>query len=66
MEGATAAETLLRRGPTPNKRGGALPTKTNCDVIRESMSGITRHTRNAIVILITNPLDTMVYIAENE
>ncbi|MDJ0933285.1 hypothetical protein [Breoghania sp.] len=30
------------------------------------MSGITKYTKDAIVILITNPLDTMVYIAENE
>lgn len=44
----------------------ALLTRTNCEVIREVMTGITRFTREAIVILITNPLDTMVYIAENE
>ncbi|MBS1165014.1 MAG: lactate dehydrogenase [Proteobacteria bacterium] len=44
----------------------ALLTKANCGVIREVMADITRHTRDAIVILITNPLDTMVYIAENE
>ncbi|WP_319410824.1 hypothetical protein [uncultured Cohaesibacter sp.] len=43
-----------------------LLTKTNCEVIREVMTGITRYTKEAIVILITNPLDTMVYIAENE
>ncbi|WP_319771866.1 hypothetical protein [Breoghania sp.] len=43
-----------------------LLTKTNCAVIRDVMAGITQHTRDAIVILITNPLDTMVYIAENE
>ena len=44
----------------------ALLTKANCVVIREVMAGITRYTKDAIVILITNPLDTMVYIAENE
>ncbi|WP_331774315.1 lactate/malate family dehydrogenase [Sulfurospirillum sp. 1612] len=44
----------------------ALLTQTNCSVIREVMSGITQYTKEAIVILITNPLDTMVYIAENE
>ena len=44
----------------------ALLTKTNCEVIREVMTGITKYTSEAIVILITNPLDTMVYIAENE
>nr|WP_321457918.1 hypothetical protein [uncultured Cohaesibacter sp.] len=43
-----------------------LLTKTNCEVIREVMAGITKYTKDAIVILITNPLDTMVYIAENE
>ncbi|WP_321341617.1 hypothetical protein [Breoghania sp.] len=43
-----------------------LLTKTNCSVIRQVMAGITKYTKDAIVILITNPLDTMVYIAENE
>lgn len=41
-------------------------TKINCEVIRGVMSNITKHTKEAIIILITNPLDTMVYIAENE
>lgn len=44
----------------------ALLTTTNCEVIRSVMRGITEYTKEAIVILITNPLDTMVYIAENE
>lgn len=56
--------------PNPDDPEGepdrTLLTKTNCEVIREVMSGITKYTREAIVILITNPLDTMVYIAENE
>lgn len=43
-----------------------LLTKMNCEVIREVMTGITKYTKEAIIILITNPLDTMVYIAENE
>ncbi|WP_284036800.1 L-lactate dehydrogenase [Neobacillus sp. 114] len=38
----------------------------NAEVIREVMTGITKYTKDAIIILITNPLDTMVYIAENE
>lgn len=38
----------------------------NAGVIREVMSGITQYTNSAVIILITNPLDTMVYIAENE
>lgn len=56
--------------PDPqNPRGEpdrTLLTKTNCQVIRQVMAGITQYTKDAIVILITNPLDTMVYIAENE
>lgn len=38
----------------------------NARVIREVMAGITAHTRDAVIIFITNPLDSMVYIAENE
>lgn len=56
--------------PDPNDPKGepdrTLLTKKNCEVIREVMTGITKYTKEAIVILITNPLDTMVYIAENE
>lgn len=56
--------------PDPNDPEGepdrTLLTKMNCEVIREVMTGITKYTKEAIVILITNPLDTMVYIAENE
>lgn len=56
--------------PDPDKPQGepdrTLLTKTNCEVIREVMTGITKYTKEAIIILITNPLDTMVYIAENE
>ncbi|WP_067724585.1 L-lactate dehydrogenase [Oceanobacillus damuensis] len=44
----------------------ALLAGENAEVIREVMAGITTYTKDAIVILITNPLDTMVYIAENE
>ncbi|RLL39990.1 L-lactate dehydrogenase [Oceanobacillus piezotolerans] len=44
----------------------ALLAGVNAEVIREVMQGITTYTKEAIVILITNPLDTMVYIAENE
>jgi len=38
----------------------------NAEVIREVMAGITKYTKDAILIMITNPLDTMLYIAENE
>lgn len=48
---------------TPDR---ALLAEENAKNIREVMRGITQYTKEAIVILITNPLDTMVYIAENE
>lgn len=56
--------------PNPNDPQGrpdrTLLTATNSAVIRAVMAGITQYTKAAVVILITNPLDTMVYIAENE
>lgn len=56
--------------PDPNDPKGepdrTLLTKTNCEVIRGVMRGITKYTKDAVIIFITNPLDTMVYIAENE
>lgn len=48
---------------TPDR---TILTKTNAAVIREVMAGITRYTKEAVIILITNPLDTMTYIAQNE
>src|SRR5699024_4283598 len=44
----------------------ALLTDVNSKVVREVMEGITTYTKEAIIILITNPLDTITYIAENE
>ncbi|TFJ91937.1 L-lactate dehydrogenase [Lentibacillus salicampi] len=44
----------------------ALLAKENGEIIREVMTGITQYTNEAIIIFITNPLDSMVYIAENE
>lgn len=48
---------------TPDR---ALLAETSSEVIREVMTGITEYTKDAVIILITNPLDSMVYIAENE
>jgi L-lactate dehydrogenase len=44
----------------------ALMGKENAIEIRKIMAGITKHTKDAIIILITNPIDTITYIAENE
>lgn len=62
-----AGPSMLPDPDDPTKQPDrSLLTKVNCKVIREVMNGITKYTKEAIVILITNPLDTMVYIAENE
>ncbi|GER66587.1 L-lactate dehydrogenase 2 [Weizmannia acidilactici] len=47
----------------PDRAGLAV---TNAAVIREVMAGITKYTKEAVIIFITNPLDTVVYIAEND
>jgi malate dehydrogenase len=37
---------------------------TNGNIIRQVMENVMRHSPDAIVILVTNPLDTMVYLAK--
>jgi malate dehydrogenase len=37
---------------------------TNARIIREVIENVVEHSPNAIVILVTNPLDTMVYLAK--
>src|SRR5699024_6568763 len=44
----------------------AILAEENAGNIREVMRGITTYTKEAVIILITNPLDAMVYVAENE
>ncbi len=53
------------KDPTGRPDRSLLAT-ANAAVIREVMTGITSFTRDAYVLLITNPLDTVVWIAENE
>jgi L-lactate dehydrogenase len=71
-ECADADVIICAAGPSMLKSGeDAMPDRAklasvNSEIIREVMTGITKYTKDAIVILITNPLDTMVYIAENE
>ena len=40
--------------------------KTNADIIRSVAKGIKEHAPNALVIVITNPLDAMVYLMQKE
>lgn len=37
----------------------------NVEVMKDVMTSITHHTKEAVIIMITNPLDIMVYYAEN-
>jgi L-lactate dehydrogenase len=71
-ECADADVIICAAGPSMLKsEEDAMPDRAklasvNSEIVREVMTGITKYTKEAIVILITNPLDTMVYIAENE
>jgi malate dehydrogenase len=40
--------------------------KTNADIVRSVAKGIKEHAPNAFVIVITNPLDAMVYLMQRE
>ncbi|MEC1386400.1 lactate/malate family dehydrogenase [Aerococcus viridans] len=44
----------------------ATLAKTTSKTIRDVMGNIVERTKEAIIIVITNPLDTILYIAENE
>lgn len=44
----------------------AILAKITSKTIRDVMGNIVEHTKEAIIIVITNPLDTILYIAENE
>lgn len=62
-----AGASALKDPANPNaKVDRTILTPINAAVIRQVMTGITEYTRDAVVILITNPLDTMVYIAASE
>lgn len=61
-----AAGPSMIAGEGDQKPDRAMLADENAENIREVMTGVTKHTTEAIIILITNPLDTMVYVAENE
>lgn len=70
-ECADADVIIITAGPSIISDGKGMPDRTqlavtNAEVIREVMTGVTKYTKDAIIIIITNPLDTIVYIAENE
>lgn len=61
-----AGPSILPDKNNPNKKFDRLTlAKENVPVMKEVMSSITEFTKEAIVIIITNPLDVMVYYAQN-
>lgn len=61
----SAGPSIIKNDDDPMPDRAQLAAQ-NSEVAREVMGGISNHTKEAIVIFITNPLDSMVYVAENE
>ncbi|MDR6938696.1 lactate/malate family dehydrogenase [Arcanobacterium hippocoleae] len=62
-----AGPSMLKDPENPHaKPDRAILAVENAKHIRQIMRDISAHTQEAVVILITNPLDTMVWIAQNE
>lgn len=53
----------VKPGETPDRR---ILTKTNAEVTRAVMKEIIRYTREAIIIFVSNPVDVVTYVAQNE
>src|SRR5699024_5159652 len=61
-----AAEPSIVKSEDDAMPDRALLAVNNSKLTRQVMAGITTYTKDAIIIFITNPLGTVVYIAENE
>ncbi len=59
-----AATHVYAPDPVPADRQELI--KTNAAIVREIMTNVVKYTRDAIIIFITNPADTVTYIATNE
>ncbi|PHV72468.1 L-lactate dehydrogenase [Sporanaerobium hydrogeniformans] len=53
----------IKPGEKPDRR---ILTQTNANVTRAVMKEITRYTQEAILIFVSNPVDVVTYIAQNE
>lgn len=53
----------IKPGDTMDRR---VLTKTNAEVTRSVMAQITAHTKEAIIIFVSNPVDIVTFIAQNE
>lgn len=59
---------IIAAGPSimpDEKADRTVLAERNVLVMKDVMSSITKYTKDAIIIIITNPLDTMVYYAQN-
>ena len=48
----------IKPGETPDR---LILTKTNCKIMDSVMSQIVRYTKDAIILVVTNPLDVATY-----
>lgn len=53
----------IKPGDTPDRR---TLTKTNAEVTRSVMKEITSYTKEAIIIFVSNPVDIVTFVAQNE
>jgi L-lactate dehydrogenase len=67
-ECADANVIIISAGPSimpDDKADRLILAERNVPVMKDVMSSISKYTKDAIIIIITNPLDVMVYYAEN-
>lgn len=60
---------IMSAGPSVKpgeKLDRRILTKTNADVTRSVMREITKYTKEAIIIFVSNPVDIVTYVAQNE
>lgn len=68
MDDIADADVCIVTSGLPRKPGMSRDdlVKTNADIIRSVAAGIKKHAPNAFVIVVTNPLDAMVYLMQKE
>lgn len=59
---------IIAAGPSimpDDKSDRTVLAEKNVETMKDVMSSISKYTKDAVIIIITNPLDTMVYYAQN-
>jgi L-lactate dehydrogenase len=67
-ECADANVIIISAGPSimpDDKADRLILAERNVPVMKDVMSSISKYTKDAVIIIVTNPLDVMVYYAEN-